>query len=693
MLRKFARFVVKYRLFILLVGAILAGAGFFGMSNLNINYDIYSYLPSDVPSTKGFRLLNKNFKMGSSAQILLKNKSDTEIRDLKRKIEKIEGVEKVVWAGDLAELTVPREFWPQELVKNYYSKNYTLIHVYFKEEAQTPLTKKAFSELTTLINKNDGFIAGSVAISADIEKTMKVEMRKFFLATIILVTGVLLLTIPSVLVPILFMLTIGISVLINLGIAYFLKQDISYITRSIALPLQFAVTMDYALFLYHRFKEERKFFEDNEAMENAIVSTFKSVTAASFTTIAGFLALLAMRLGFGEDIGLTLARGVLITLICVLTILPALFLTFSSIIDKISHKTYLPDFVKVGSFITRHAKTFSLIFIFLLVIGAYGSQLIKMSFNIQQGMPSDLPSLKASDAIAKKFGKKDTAFIVFNEVNDINEMGMITSRIMKIDGIKSIFGYTTLVDPAIPEEFVPEEAKEEFIKNGNALYTVDLEYSPEDPKSKLTLSKIDTILEKSGMKAYLTGTSAMIRDVEKISAEDSSRVNLVSLIAIFLIVVIAFRSLSIPIVLVASIKMAILLNQAFYIFSNGEIPFVAALAIGAIQLGSTVDYSILMTSRYEEELKKTGNRFEAISKAIGESAQTILTSAGTMFAATIGMAVLGSMEIIKSLGVLISRGVVISFFSVVFLLPALLVVFQKVFERTSFKWPKEVKKL
>lgn len=691
MLPLFAKFVVKNRVFILLAGIILAAIGFYGTSKLQINYDIYSYLPQDVSSTRGIRIVNENFKMGTSAQILLENKSDIEILQLKETIENIDGVEKLVWAGDLAELTVPREFWPEELTKNYYSKNHTLVHVYFEKEAQNPATKKAFSELTTLINKNDGFVAGSVAISSDIEKTMQEEMQRFFLATIVLVSLVLLLTIPSVLIPILFMMTIGLSVLINIGTSYFLGQDISYITSSITLPLQFAVTMDYALFLYHRFKEEKVLLPEEQAMENAIVSTFKSISAASFTTIAGFLALTSMRLEFGSDIGITLARGVLITLISVITFLPSLILTFSSLIDRVSHKTYLPDFVKADNFITRHSRTFTIIFVALFAIGLYGNQFIKMNFNLEQGMPSDLPSIKASDTISGEFGKKDTAFIVFNEADNLNQINQVITKIEKVKGVNSVFGYTTLVDTAIPEDLVPHEVKDQFVKNGNSLYTVDLLYSPREPESKTVLYSIDTILKESDMKAYLTGTSAMIRDIEEISKEDSTRVNLVSVLAIFLIIMIIFRSISIPLVLVASIETAILINQTFYIFSGAEIPFVAALAIGSIQLGSTVDYSILMTTRYEEELKRTGNRFAAISKAIQESAQTILVSAGTMFAATVGMAVLGTMEIIKSLGILISRGAVISFFSVVFLLPALLVVFQKIYEKTSFKWPQEVK--
>ncbi len=691
MLTQFSKFVVKNRVFILLAGIILAAIGLYGTSKLQINYDIYSYLPQNVPSTKGIRIVNKNFKMGTSAQILLDNKSDTEILQLKKTIEKIDGVEKVVWAGDLADLTVPREFWPEELTENYYSKNHTLIHVYFEKEAQNPSTKKAFSELTSLIKRNGGFVAGSVAISSDIEKTMQEEMQRFFLATIILVTIVLLLTIPSVLIPVLFMMTIGLSVLINMGISYFLGHDISYITRSIALPLQFAVSMDYALFLYHRFKEEKSRSPEDKAMENAIVSTFKSISAASLTTIAGFLSLTSMRLEFGSDIGLTLARGVLITFFCVVTFLPSLILTFSPLIDRISHKTYLPDFVRVDNFITRHANTFTIIFIALLAIGLCGSQLIRMNFNLEQGMPSDLPSIKASETISNEFGKKDTVFIVFSDEGNLNQIDHVVKKIEKAKGVNSIFGYTTLVDPAIPEDLVPEKVKKQFVKNGNYLYTVDLFYSPREPESKAVLSSIEKILKENNIKAYLTGTSAMIKDIEDISNEDSARVNLVSVFAIFLIILIAFRSFSIPLVLIASIETAILINQTLYIFSGAEIPFVAALAIGAIQLGSTVDYSILMTTRYEEELKKTGNRFTAISKAIQESSQTILVSAGTMFAATIGMAVLGTMEIIKSLGILISRGAVISFFSVVFLLPALLVVFQKVYEKTSFKWPQEVK--
>lgn len=692
MIKFFAHQVVKKHKEVLLVAIFLALLGVFGILNTRINYDILSYLPEKLDSVKGLHILREKFGLGTTTQLILEDIPDTRVEKVKREIELIYGVKKVSWVTDLTDLTLPREFQPEELAKNYYGKNATLLQISFEKSSSDPLTKKAFKKIKELLKGEKAYLAGAVASSLDLEEVMKKDRIKYSLASLVLVSLVLVLTIPSIIVPILFVFTIGLGVIYNLGLSFYLNQELSYLTSAIVFSLQFAVTMDYALFLYHRFEEERKRLPDEKAMEEAIVATFKAVSSASLTTVAGFLALSAMQFGFGRDLGLTLARGVFITLICTLTILPSFLLVFDPLIQKIAHRSYLPNFRKAGEFITRYPAAFTLLFLLLFIPAFYGYLNTKKSFNLQEGMPENLPSYRAEEIIAKKFGKKETVFLVMKEPASLNNLETTIEKVESIDGVRSAFGYPKLVDPLIPREFVPEKAKEAFFSDGYTYCSVDLKYSGNDKRADELIQSLEKVARGSPTKAYITGTTVLLKDLEKIFQSDANRVNAISIGAIFLIVVIAFRSLTVPIVIVSSIGLAILLNQGISAFSGSKISFIAALAIGAIQLGSTVDYAILITSRFEEEIRKTRNRLTAIVKAVEESSQSIMVSAATMFSATIVMALLSNIELLKGLATLIARGAIISFGVVIFLLPALLVVAQPIFEKTSLRWPAEKNK-
>jgi|Deesub1362A_J573_1020465.scaffolds.fasta_scaffold01688_11 hypothetical protein len=689
MLRLFAHQVVKRRKEILLISLLLAFFGIIGMINQRINYDLLSYLPKELDSVKGMEILDEKFGMGTTVQLLLEDVKDEEVQKFKEEIEKIEGVEKVSWVTDFTDITVPREFWQEELVKNYYAKNTTLLQISFEESPTSPKSKKAFREIKELFSGKKAYMAGSLASSMDMEEVMKKDRIKYSIAALVLVSLVLVLTIPSIIVPLLFVVTIGLAVIYNLGLSFYLNQELSYLTGVVVFSLQFAVTMDYALFLYHRFEEEREKLPDEEAMEEAIVTTFKSVTTACLTTVAGFSALSAMRLGFGVDMGLTLARGVFITLLAVLTILPSLLLVFDPLIQKIAHRSFLPNFVSVSKVITRHSKIFALVFILLFIPAVFGYLNMEKSFDLHEGMPENLPSIKAEDVLAKKFGKQETAFLVIKDYDSLTELQETVKKVEKIRGVEGTFGYTQLVDSLIPEEFVPEEVREQFFKDGYTYYSVDIKYSQDDERINDVLRRISEVVQNRSSKTYLTGSAVLIKDLERVSEEDIGKVNYLSILAIFIIVLFAFRSLSVPLILVSTIELAILLNQGISTFTAAKVTFIAALAIGAIQLGATVDYAILLTSRYEEEMGKRRNRLEAIKKAVQESSQSILVSASTMFAATIGMVFLSNVGMIKGLATLISRGAIISFLVVVFLLPALLILSQPIFEWTGFKWPAE----
>lgn len=689
MIRFFAHQVVKNRKEVLLIAVFLAFLGVLGILNTRINYDLLSYLPEKLDSVKGLKILQEKFELGTTTQLILENLSDNRVAKIKEKIESVSGVEKVSWVNDLADITLPREFWPEELTKNYYGKNATLLQISFEKSASDPSTKKAFKKIKELLKGEKAYFAGTVASSLDLEEVMKKDRIKYSLTSLALVTLMLVLTIPSIIVPLLFVLTIGAGVIYNLGLSFYLNQELSYLTSAIVFSLQFAVTMDYALFLYHRFEEERENLPDEKAMEEAIVTTFKAVSSASLTTVAGFLALTAMQLGFGKDMGFTLARGVFITLICTLTILPSLLLVFDPLIQKIAHRSYLPSFKRSAQFIVQHPLILALLFGLLFIPALYGYLKVEESFNLKEGMPQNLPSSQAEDLMAKKFGKKETVFLVMKEPSSLSKLEKTVEKVESIEGVKSAFGYPKLVDPLIPQEFIPEEAKKAFFSDSYTYCSVDLKYSGTDKKSDRVIQSLKKVAKESSVKTYLTGSAVLLKDLEKVFQSDVGRVNLISILAIFLIVAVAFRSITVPVVMVSAIELAILLNQSVSAFTGSKVSFVAALAIGAIQLGSTVDYAILLTSRFEEEIKKRKNRFEALKKAVEESSQSIMISAGTMFSATIGMAVLSSIGMLKGLATLIARGSLISFGVVVFLLPALLVISQPIFEKTSIDWPTE----
>jgi predicted RND superfamily exporter protein len=689
LLGRIAHQIVRLRKAILAVALLLALFGAFGLLNAGINYDLFAYLPEELASVQGFEILNEDFQLGNTAQIMIDEVTPVEAARYVEQLEEIEGIEQVSWADDLTDLAVPREFWPESVEENYFEGDATLIQVSFEVGGTDPRTRQAFLEIKDLLADETAWVTGAEQI--ELEDVMTGDQVKIGISALVLVTIVLILTIPSIIVPLLFVATIGLSVLYNLGLAYYIGQEMSYITGVIVFALQFAVTMDYALFLYHRFEEEKREHEPEVAMERAIVGAFKSITAASATTIAGFLALSVMRLGFGADMGFTLARGVLITVIGVFTILPALLLTFDKLIERFSHRTHMPDFERLGGFIGRHAGVFSLVGLLLFVPAVWGYLNVQQNYDLADSLPDGLPSSIASDEIAERFGRQTSIFLIVEDTGSNTDLEDLTLVIEGIEGVSGAFAYTDVVDPLIPDEFIPEEAREAFFSEDYTYINASVEYDFGDARTESVLERIRATADAYPGETFVTGEVPLLKDMEDLSSEDVNRVNVVSIVAIFIIVMIAFRSVSVPVVLLAAIQLAIFLNQGISGLMGQEIIFFAILAIGAIQLGATVDYAILLTSRFEEEVAKTGDRRAAIAKALGESAPSILVSAGTLFAATIGMVFLTEIGIISQLATLISRGAVISFLVVVFLLPAVLVVGQPVFERTSIRWPKETR--
>lgn len=691
MLVRFGRFVVERRRAIMAVAALLVVFGVWGMTMSVINYDLLSYLPRDLDSVKGFSIISDEFALGTTLQVLVRGESDADVGRLVQAIRGVDGVKSVSWAADLEPVEVPREFRDEAVSEAYYAGGGTLVRVSFEGAANDPRVVAAVDEIKRLLEPHDAALTG--AQQAELQEVMQRDRVRFAALALVLVTVALLLTVPSVVVPVLFVVTIGAAVVVNLGLSYYLGQEVSYLTGVIVFALQFAVTMDYALFLYHRFEEERGRLSDPDAMAVAVATTSKSVVAAAATTTAGFLALAAMHLRLGADLGLTLARGVLVTLLAVLFLLPGLMLEAMPLVDRLRHRVPRFDFSRLGRFIARHAGAFTLAAVLLFVPAFVGNSRLSLTYNLNASLPDDLPSVVGAEQIGKAFGREETVFVVLEDTGSAVDLERLADALRGVDGVSRVFGYTSLVDARIPEEFVPAEAREAFFSGGYTYLTLDVAYGLDDPHLPQTLDAIRAVTKREWPgTAYVTGQAVLMNDLERISEGDAERINLISVAAIFLIVAATFSSVSVPIALIGVIQLAIMLNLGIASCQSSDLIFVASLAIGAIQLGATVDYAILVTTRYEEELKRTQNRVEAIEVAVAESSQSILVSAATMFSATIALAIMSRVGIISSLTMLIARGALISFAVVILFLPAVLVVGQPLYERLSIGWPRHTRR-
>ena len=691
MLTRLATFIVKRRRPIIGIAAILLIFGVFGLMNQRTNYDMMSYLSGDMESGRGFQILNEDFGLGNAMQVFIRGESDATVASLTEQLRGIEGVDSVHWITDFAPIEQPREFLDTTVTDNFYAADGTLVQIGFTGSMNDRVVKSAIREIRDVLEPYDVAFAG--AQLAELEEAMSRDQLRLMLATLVLVTVVLVLTIPSVMVPFLFVLTIGAAVVLNLGLNYYLGQEVFYLTAVIVFALQFAVTMDFALFLYHRFEEERQDKCPEDAMIAAVAATSKAVTTAALTTIAGFLSLTFMQLQFGMDLGLTLARGVVITLVLVITVLPGLLLEALPVIDRVRHRGPQFDFSLVGRFVARHAGVVAVAAILLFAGGVFASSRVTTDYSLNSVMPEDLPSMSGQKQIAEAFGRKDTVFLVLEDVASPVDLERLQVRLEGTEGVDRVFGYTSLVDPRIPSEFLPAEATDTFFSGGHTYLMIDLAYGAEDSRSEGMLKQISDIADTEwpGL-SYVTGFSVLMSDIERVSAGDTNLINIISLVAIFLILAVAFRSLAVPVALVAAIQLAIVANMSFELAGSGRVIFFASLAIGAIQLGATVDYAVLVTTRYQEELRRTRHRIESIQIAVSESSQSILVSAATMFAATIPLATMSSIITIRELTLLIARGALVSFVAVVVFLPAFLVIGQPFFERLSIGWPKHTEK-
>lgn len=672
MKKTFGHWISRHHILVLIIASVLLIPSYFGIKATGINYDVLDYLPKDLDSTKGEEILDTNFHNASTSMLILDDPNPAEILKIKEKIGGVDGVADVIWRDDLLDVTVPDDMLDERIRDAFYSEDSTLLFIKLEESSSSEKTQKAVEEIRDLIGDR-GYLSGSPPLVKDTKNLVDKETPIYVGLAVLFSVIVLSLCTESTLIPFLFLLSIGYAIAYNMGTNIFFGE-ISYITKAIAAVLQLAVTMDYSIFLYHRYEEERKKHDGDHitAMGEAIDSTFTSIIGSSLTTVAGFLAIVAMRLTLGRDIGLVMVKGVLFGLLAAVTVLPAWMLIFDRPIHTSHHKVLLPQFEKTSNFVVNHHKSLLLVFLLLFIPGIYGNNKVEVYYDLGKSLPRDMPSIVATEKLKDDYDMTSTHFLILRSDLNASDSKKIQEKIKDLDGVNSLVSVDEFVGNRIPSNFLPANLIENFEKGDYQTFIINSEYKSASNEVAKQLDDINKIAKEYDKDAYLTGEAALIKDMTIIADKDFQRVNILSIAMAFLIVVFVFKSASIPIILIMAIELAIFLNFAIVYYTHTVIPFVASIIIGTIQLGSTVDYSILLITRYMEELHNHADKYEAMKITVKESARSIVTSGLTFFAATIGVGFYSQMEIVSSMCLMMARGALLSMLVILFLLPAVI---------------------
>lgn len=680
----FARFIVRHRKHIVMLALAVLLPGIYGLRQLKIEYDLMTYLPADTPSAVGQRILDKEFGYGATAFLLVKEKQDWEVKQLKDKVAAVPGIRSVTWIDDLADIAVPKQYLDPLIIRQFFSGKATALQIVFSHPGPTLETRQAIATIDSFLSQKEKLTGQTVAL-VEMRRLADAEKPRMLFFSMALVVLILLLTVPSPVVPFLFLFTLGFAITLNLGLNHFFGYRISYLTNSVTAALQMGVSLDFCIFLWERYREERAKQDKEKAMEIAIRQTSTAVLASSITTVLGFFALAAMRNGLGADLGITLARGVLFSLLACLTILPALMLLTDRYIFAWQHRSLIPDLGFLARFVPKARLPLFLVFLLLFVPAYYGYSRVKISYDVQATYPTKLPSIQAAEEMRRTFGSVDSLNLVTKNIEPY-ELERILQQLERIPGVKQVSAYHRTVDPAIPTSFVPSQIKGFFFANGYYNSTVVLAERATSPRTAEVLARAEEILRPYEGRAFLTGQAAITNEMAKAAKTDLPRVNTLSLILIALTLAFSFLSLSLPVLLIGAVQLAIWFNQGFAYYTGHEIFYFGTIAIGAIQLGATVDYAVLLTSRFREELANHPS-IQAMARALGESARAILTSAGTLFVATMGIYVGTSLDLVRDLIVLIARGAIITVAVVLLVFPAVLLIFNRFITVTTFRWP------
>ena len=680
---KVAEFVCKHKKLILIITLLLLIPSIIGMKATRINYDILVYLPEDIETIQGENILSDEFNMGGFSIIVLDDMKSKDIDKLTKEIKKLDNVGNVISTTDLVGTNIPIEMFPDEIKDKVYKDGSTIMLVTFKDAISSDSTMDTVQKLRDITDERCK-ISGMTATLIDTRDLSNSEIAIYVIIAVALCLLVLEIALDSYVTPVLLLANIGIAILFNMGTNIFLGE-ISYITKAISAVLQLGVTMDFAIFLYHSYKAELKNTSDiNKAMETAIQKTFTAVLGSSLTTIAGFLALCSMSLTLGKDIGIVMAKGVLFGVISVVTILPAMILQFNKAIEKTSHKEILPKFTGVKNFVMKHYKLITLLFIIILPIAIYTNNNTKVYYKLDDSLPDSLPSITANNELKDKFGLTSEAMILVDKDLDDYKVNEMLDKIEQVEGVDFAVSYSK-IDTALPKEILSDDIKSIFTSDNYQMIIVSSKYEIASNELNNQINEINKIIKEYDENGMFVGEGPLMKDLVEISDHDFNSVNTVSIAIIFIIMIFVLKSISLPVILICIIEFAIFINMGFSFITNTSIPFIASIVIGTIQLGATIDYAILITTKYIGHRKEGMKKEEAISEALGTSISSILVSGLCFFGATFGVGAYSKIEMIGSLCTLMSRGAIISVLVVITVLPAMLMIFDKLVCKTTLK--------
>ena len=655
----------------------------FGYLNTRVNYDVLTYLPDNIETMKGQDILVNDFGTGAFSMFIVDGMEEKDVAELKEKIEKVDHVANVIWYDSIADISVPMSMLPDDIYDVFNSDTGTMMAIFFDEGTSSDGTMDAIAQIRKIAGKQC-FLSGMSAVVTDTKNLAEKETPVYVLIAVILAVIVLGLTMESFFIPLLFMLSIGMAIIYNLGSNYFMGE-ISYITKALAAVLQLGVTLDYSIFLMHSYEEQQVRYDGdkNRAMAHAISQTFSSVIGSSITTIAGFIALCFMSFTLGLDIGIVMVKGVIFGVIACVTILPSMILCCDKIIEKTKHKPFLPDIGRISDKVTKRYLVYVVLFLLFLFPAIYGNNHTAVYYNLDETLPKDLPSIIANEKLKEDYDMNTTHMILVDSSVSSTDVNKMIKEMDKVDGVKWALGLDSLVGPSVPSDMIPESVSSMLKNDKYQLLLVNSEYKVASDEVNAQIKTLNKILHKYDKTGMLIGEGPLTADLIDITDQDFKTVSAVSIGIIFVIILVLFKSISLPVILVGVIEFAIFVNMGIPYYTGTKLPFVASIVIGTIQLGSTVDYAILMTTRYKRERNHGANKHDAITTAHSVSAQSIMVSALSFFAATIGVGLYSNIDMISSLCILMARGALISMVVVIFVLPSMFMVFDKVIVKTS----------
>jgi len=682
-MRWFSSFIVNHKKLIVLAYLIFIVFSLVGMQFVSIEYDLGSYLPKDMNSIVGKGILQEDFQVNGSAKLLIKSSSLSRVQEIKDRIKAVPGVKNVIWLDDVEDIMKEEGFFDQDITSSFRTGEYNQMQIEFFESDDAVSTKNAIDAIDAMIPE-EHYIGGPAAVSKDMQDTVSRELIYYSIAAFVVISILLILSSTSYFEPILFFITLGAAIIMNMG-TNFIFGRISSNTYSVAGILQLAVSMDYSIFILHRFHDELKLREKKEAMMVAIEKTFSSVSASAFTTVCGFLALIPMQYGIGKDMGLVLAKGVFFSLVSVLTLLPVLALATDDRFNRYKHRILLPDFHKTAKYLVK-LRYLAMALCILVAIPAFlGQSRLNYYYSTEKTLSEASPAVVANRKISEVFGKKNEMILIV-PVADRVKINDMTKELKLIQGVGSIDGLYSSVDAALPDSFIPGYVRDRFATDTYTYLLLQMESEAEGEEAEKAIESIRDTASKYFPEYYLTGEAAVYLDLKEVTSRDFIRVNILSILLITLILLITFRSFTLPLLLVLVIQMGIWVNLSIPYFQGIELNFISFIIIGAIQLGATVDYAILFTSRYRENLESMPP-VEAMVQTIKDTGRSILTSALILMAGTFSVSLITSIKSASELTLLIGRGAFISLVLVLILLPALLLLFGRLIQYSTAKWP------